>query len=227
MKYSETLRLESDERINPELLIEVGNVLEQQGINSYVGDLDSYIFAECRKLLVQHGASHVLSVERVMEAVLPKVGPTHVPLLVKALSDQLKTLMPSQEILIVDRYFFAVGASERQDYVNSIREIFIPVVNDVTAITFITGHKSNLVTYESVKQILLKLNPTIAISCQETDDFHDRYWIVDRARGMFVGTSLNGIGKKYALTDYLKEADVADIVKELKHLKLVSAAELE
>lgn len=35
------------------------------------------------------------------------------------------------------------------------------------------------------------------------------------------GTSLNGLGKKYAIVDYLKEEDVIEIVKEFERNKLI------
>jgi hypothetical protein len=226
MKYSDTLRIESDEPIDPKLLIEISNALEQQGIKSYLVDLDSYVFAECKKLLAQYDASYILSVERLEEAVLPKVEPIHASLLVRTLSDQLTALTPLREILIIDRYFFPASASKRPDYLSLVKDVFTPVINNITAITFITGSNCDIVIFENVKQMLFELNPKVVVSRQETEDFHDRFWIVDRARGMFVGTSLNGIGKKYALTDYLKEEDVATIVRELQQLSLISTSEL-
>jgi hypothetical protein len=41
---------------------------------------------------------------------------------------------------------------------------------------------------------LLTANPCAS------SEFHDRFWIADGARGLFVG---NGLGKRYALADYL------------------------
>jgi len=51
------------------------------------------------------------------------------------------------------------------------------------------------------------------ISTKYSDVFHDRFWIADEVRGVFVGTSLNGIGRRYAIIDYLQQRDVVDIVQ--------------
>jgi hypothetical protein len=48
-----------------------------------------------------------------------------------------------------------------------------------------------------------------------SNTFHDRFWIADWQRGLFIGTSLNGIGLRYALADYMHENDVRDIVAAL------------
>lgn len=46
-------------------------------------------------------------------------------------------------------------------------------------------------------------------------NFHDRFWIADRERGLIIGSSLNKIGSKIFLIDRLSEADVAAIVAEI------------
>ena len=51
--------------------------------------------------------------------------------------------------------------------------------------------------------------------------FHDRFWIFHSEKltdccGLFVGTSINGLAKKYALIEYLSEKDCIDIICEIK-----------
>jgi hypothetical protein len=70
-------------------------------------------------------------------------------------------------------------------------------------------------------QVLIDLSPKIDATLKMTDDFHDRFWIADKAKGLFVGTSLNGIGKKYALVDVMRDEDTATIVKELRRVNLL------
>ena len=55
MKYQEALALESDRPIEIELLIELGNLLQQQGIEVYCFDIDSSCFEKCQELLVEKG----------------------------------------------------------------------------------------------------------------------------------------------------------------------------
>jgi hypothetical protein len=49
-----------------------------------------------------------------------------------------------------------------------------------------------------------------------SEKFHDRFWLADGARGLVVGTSLNGLGKRYALVDFMQPSDVRDVVQALK-----------
>ena len=54
-----------------------------------------------------------------------------------------------------------------------------------------------------------------------TNDFHDRFCIADEVKALFIGTSLNGIGRKYALADFMEDEDTATIVKELRRASLI------
>lgn len=53
-----------------------------------------------------------------------------------------------------------------------------------------------------------------------SNDFHDRFWIADHARGIVVGTSLNQIGSKIFLVDELSKRDINAILDEPKALAL-------
>ena len=57
----------------------------------------------------------------------------------------------------------------------------------------------------------------IKMTVEKCNEFHDRFWVgIDNRKGVVLGTSLNGIGKKIALVDILKESDVDAIIDELK-----------
>ena len=66
--------------------------------------------------------------------------------------------------------------------------------------------------------LIQKINTSIKVSQKYTDDFHDRFWIIDDKKGLFIGTSLNGIGKRYSLIDYLQDSDVANITLRYKQI---------
>ena len=42
-------------------------------------------------------------------------------------------------------------------------------------------------------------------------EINDRFWIGDQTRGIVIGTSLTGLGNRYALMDYISDQDSADI----------------
>ncbi|MBZ5763059.1 hypothetical protein LAV84_26320 [Rhizobium sp. VS19-DR104.2] len=59
----------------------------------------------------------------------------------------------------------------------------------------------------------------IQIKDSISDEFHDRYWLdIDSAKGIVVGTSLNGIGKKISMIDYATSADSMEILRLAAHL---------
>lgn len=217
--YQETLTLKSDKPIEAELLKELGNRLQQRGIEVYILDVDTYCLEMCHKLIMEKGLRYILSLERLQEAVLPKIG--SIDLLIKVLSNYLQALSPSKDLTIVDRYFFSVKPPDRAEYLGTFREIFGLVIPKVAMVRFITKPKHDRALYKDIKSVLIDLNPEINVVHKMTNDFHDRYWIVDEVKGLFIGTSLNGIGSKYALVDFMKDEDTATIVKELRRASLI------
>lgn len=63
------------------------------------------------------------------------------------------------------------------------------------------------------KNNILKEFPNIEIIY--TKKIHDRFWICNRKTGFYVGTSLNGIGRKLTLINLLKKSEVTTIVSYL------------
>ena len=222
MMYRETLTLKSDKPIEAELLKELGNRLQQRGIEVYLLDVDTYCLEMCQKLIMEKGLRYILSLERLQEAVLPKIGSIEErDLLIKVLSNYLQALSPSKDLTIVDRYFFPANLSDRAGYLGTFREIFGLVIPKVAMVRFITKPDHDRALYKDIKSVLIDLNPEINVVHKMTNDFHDRYWIADEVKGLFIGTSLNGIGRKYALVDFMEDEDTATIVKELRRASLI------
>ena len=222
MIYQETLTLKSDKPIEAELLKELGNRLQQRGIEIYILDVDTYCLEMCHKLIIEKGARYILSLERFQEAVLPKIGGIEErDLLIKVLSNYLQALSPSKDLTIVDPYFFPANLPDRAGYLGTFREIFGLVIPKLAMVRFITKPDHDRALYKDIKSVLIDLNPGINVVHKTTKDFHDRYWIADEVKGLFIGTSLNGIGKKYALVDFMEDEDTATIVKELKQASLI------
>ena len=217
--YEEKLTLKSDKPIEARLLKELGNRLQQRGIEVYIPDVDTDCLEMCRKLIMEKGPRYILSLERFQEAVLPKTS--SIDLLIKVLSNYLQVLSPSKDLTIVDRFFFSVETSYRAEYLSTFREIFGLVIPKVAMVRFITKPAYDRALYEDIKSVLIELNPKINVVHKTTEDFHDRYWIADEVRGLVIGTSLNGIGKRYALVDFMKDEDTATIVEELRQASLI------
>lgn len=217
--YQETLTLKSDKPIEAELLKELGNRLQQRGIEVYIPDVDTYCLEMCHKLIMEKGPRYILSLERFQEAVLPKTG--SIDLLIKVLSNYLQALSPSKDLTIVDPYFFPANLPDRAEYLGTFKEIFGLVIPKVAMVRFITKPDHDRALYKDIKSVLIDLNPEINVVHKMTNDFHDRFWIADEVKGLFIGTSLNGIGRKYALADFMEGEDTATIVKELRRASLI------
>lgn len=221
MKYRETLTLKSEKPIEAEFLKELGNRLQQLGIEVYILDIDTYCWEMCHTLIMEKGPRYILSLERLEEGILPQTRKEEQDLLVKVLSNYLHDLSPSKDLTIVDQYFFSVKPADRAGYLGTFREIFGLVIPKIAVVRFITKPEHDREVYNDIKSVLIDLNPKIIVVHKMTNDFHDRYWIADEVRGLFIGTSLNGIGRKYALVDFMKDEDTAIIMKELRRASLI------
>lgn len=188
-------------------------------------NLGSYAIEDCKELIRQRGVSSVLSTVHLQEYIIPKTSnESEKYLIVQMLRELLLTLSPIDNLTIVDGYIFPKSAgrdTDIQSYLKMFEDIFSPVIGSVQEVKFITKPRYNLELFEAVRHLLVRLNPDLRVLCRTTDEFHDRFWIVDQARGLFVGTSLNGIGKSYALVDKIRESDVKELVEILAAMRLL------
>jgi hypothetical protein len=200
------LMTQFDERLRKELELEFRNV-----------DL----IDECKELIRNEGVSWIMSLKRLQAALLTKsVDIQEKDILVEMLRDMLMKLSPSKNLIIVDNYFFP-SKTDKNEYLQMFKDIFLPSIGKVASFNFITKPNFDQNLFQDCKRLLLTLNPNLNVDCKTTDDFHDRFWIVDQTKGLFVGTSLNGVGKRYALVDFIRDEDTKEIVNTLEQLKLV------
>jgi len=222
MMYRETLTLRSDKPIEAELLKELGERLQQRGIEVGILDVDTHCLEMCHKLIMEKGSRYILSLVRLQEAVLPKTGSIEEQdLLVKVLSSHLQDLSPSKDLIIVDPYFFPANLRDRARYLRTFREIFGSVIPKVATVRFITKPDHDRALYKDIRSVLVDLNPEINVFHRVTEDFHDRFWIADEVKGLSIGTSFDGIGRKYALADFMKDEDTATMVEALRRASLI------
>lgn len=222
MKYQELILLKSDKWIHPALLKELGNFLEKRDIDACLFDIEAHYREECKQLILEKGSSYLFSIERFQEAVLPKVEVKDKYLLVEILCNKLKALSPSDSLIIVDSYLFPTNLHDEKDFLQIFGDILESIIHDINRISFVTKPRYNQALLDEVKRLLVGLNPQVSIAHTTTNDFHDRFWIVDESKGLFVGTSLNGIGIRYALIDNIRDEDTKMIVEELKKLRVIA-----
>jgi hypothetical protein len=223
--YREVFALISNTSIEVELMFEVERVIREcigdRDIEVCNSKLENLALHECRKIVVEKGPSYLYGLyrNRVTEDVLMKKEDTSMPLLIAILREKIEALQPSDSLIVVDGYIFPGSVSE--DYPQICQEVFSTIVRQVGEIRFVTKRGYNISLYSEIRNLLTDLNPEVSIEIRTTEDFHDRFWIVDRSRGIFVGTSLNGIGNKYALIDNLRDVDTRQIIELLEGYDLI------
>lgn len=223
--------LAPDDQVDPDQWFKATKVLmaadrvlrESCNLELRIVNLGTYAIEDCKELIRQQGVSSVLSTVHLQEFLIPRTSnESEKYLIVQILRELLLTLSPTDNLIIVDGYIFPKSAGQDTDnesYLQMFEDIFAPVIGSVQEVKFITKPQYNSELFEAIRQLLMQLNPDLRVLCKTTDEFHDRFWIVDQARGLFVGTSLNGIGKRYALVDRISENDIKDLMDVLAAMR--------
>jgi hypothetical protein len=171
----------------------------------------SLIEAELRQLLIEKGVSYLWRLTRLTEAVLPPGAATR-PALLSLVRSMLEQLSPTRSLTIVDPYLLGDGSEQPADLLDIIGD----TPARIAALRLITRPLRESTALDALRCALIVSAPECRVEHSASTRYHDRFWIVDEARGLFVGTSLNGIGKRYSLADYLDVTDVAEIVADLR-----------
>ncbi|MEM5547040.1 hypothetical protein [Pseudoalteromonas fuliginea] len=123
-------------------------------------------------------------------------------------------LMPIEKLIIVDPYFYPKKFEVDEVSAKFIR-LLAPVFDNLKSLVVVSNsnNKSSQAEYNNK---LLEVNPDLVVTNYISNDFHDRFWVnPENVKGIVVGTSINGIGKKISLVDTLSTADVEQILSEL------------
>jgi hypothetical protein len=178
--------------------------------------VDKRIFAlqEARHLLLEKGITAILTSQQLNEEVLPDNTPRNAVL--DTLKYKIEQCRPSQSVLLIDPYLFP--SLPDSDYITDFLQIFKNSLERCSRLEIATKPDRNTSLENQVLSQVLQINPSIVVSQKYTNSFHDRFWIADEARGVFVGTSLNGVGKRYAVVDWLQENDAIEIVQRYRRL---------
>ena len=192
-----------------DLVLAVARLLEASGYSLNVEQEDWWVYGKIRAAIREKGISHFTSTVNLMEAVLADNTPKDQ--YTDLLRYMVRNIQASQTLLIIDPYLFPVKAAS--DYVPYQEKIFATAIGNINRLDVITSKKQHSKKVErDFLAMVLRVKPGLPVTVRYSNAFHDRFWIADQARGVFCGTSLNGIGIHYSLADYLKDGDVQDIV---------------
>ncbi|MFT8550368.1 MAG: hypothetical protein ABF739_04665 [Acetobacter okinawensis] len=123
----------------------------------------------------------------------------------------------SSDLLVIDPYFFA-SKNPDNDYDLFLR-CLSPVPQELKKITIIHNGKIEENALDIFKSKITSIKPDVEVIDRTCSIIHDRFWInTINKKGIVVGTSLNGIGKKVSIVDNLSHSDVNSILEELDQI---------
>jgi len=209
--------LDFPQNIDP---IQVFASLSKIGINTSVPNQEALDVLEYQRIIKEYGLTKIFSINTLCEEVLPHN--ISVPLLIQLIKDRIDNLSPSNELLIIDNYIFP--KKHTPNYTNDLLTILKNIAVTIKKLTFITLPNYDLPTFQDVQNKIKAINSHLCIEIKSTSIFHDRFWIADQERGIFIGTSINGLGNKYAIFDYISPEDILNIIKILKSERILSSS---
>jgi len=123
-------------------------------------------------------------------------------------------LKPINHLLITDPYFYP-KLIDVDTIATKFIQLIDPIINEIDKITVVSNGKNKSSINRYIKN-LKKANPKIQLENYITQDFHDRFWLNPTVKkGIVVGTSINGIGKKISLVDTLNAVDTSQVIEEV------------
>ena len=177
-----------------------------------------YSLEEIQARLGEKGPSAFLDLTWAQEDISPKESPLTAE---QRMAQRLRTLAPSAELIITDPYLFTRSRrKDSEDYATSLGNMLAPTLSEGLRITAIVDPSQNDPRVQSAVAAALRSRAKdLTITVIESGDFHDRFWIADRTRGLVIGTSLNKIGRRIFFVDELSEADVAAVLDEVDQVR--------
>lgn len=173
-----------------------------------------YSIEKIQEQLVDRGPSSFLNIVWLQEDVSPKEPPKSAE---QRMAARLQKLAPAKELVITDPYLFTGSRKhDSEEYAASVVRMIAPALTGGLSITAIVSPSQN---NESVRAAVLDQlharGQDLVINVVEADDFHDRFWIADRDRGLIIGTSMNKIGGRIFFVDELSRSDVTAVLAEV------------
>ncbi|MBB1269124.1 hypothetical protein [Shewanella sp. SR44-3] len=127
------------------------------------------------------------------------------------------TLKPIKTLIIIDPYFYP-KISDIDEISKKFIGLISPIINDLKKIIVISNG-NNKFSIDGYISKLHEVNQNLEVNNHFSNDFHDRFWLnAVENKGIVVGTSVNGIGKKISLVDSLASSDVEQVLKELSSI---------
>jgi hypothetical protein len=119
-----------------------------------------------------------------------------------------------EQLIITDAHIFPKGANS--EYKKFLKNILSRYGSKLQEIHFLVQNGYNQALYQSIKGDLERNFTHLQIFISERDDIHDRYWLSSHSKkGVYIGGSLNGIGRKMMSFGAMPDADAEKLLKTL------------
>jgi hypothetical protein len=187
---------------------DLARLVEPLGLKGSITTRYALAESEIRRLVLERGISYLWRRVKLQEDILPRTA--DLPALLAVLENMLRRIAPTEELIVVDRYLLPKACP---DCLDNLTFLISPILNGVSRVVLVTRKEYDEALLNDLRAAFKKRR--CEVLHRISDNFHDRFWIADHARGLFVGTSPNGLGKRYALADYMAEDDVRTIVEAL------------
>jgi len=195
-------------------IMKLGEIVEEMGYDLALIDAETLILLGAQKLIKEKGITSILSTQILMEDVLRDATPRNT--ILDILKYKLYQLAPNDNLLVIDPYLFPPNPDT--DYENYFFDVFRDAIARCDELSIVTLPKHNVMLETQIINKIRLLKAGLRITSKYSDAFHDRFWIADESKGVFIGTSLNGIGRRYSMIDFLNEQDTIDIVTRYKSI---------
>ncbi len=204
-----------------QFVVDVGNGLLVDFKRSKIFRIEHPIFDlrnEFMDYIVKHGLTTYIEIGPINEELTTPGMPMNT--VVSILIQFLSSIGIDNELIIIDPYFFPNNAD--QNYLQDIIQILSPFLSKLTDLRIITHPSFNHSAKHLIENGLHQRQASLRIHHTQAAEIHDRFWISNnRQKGILTGTSLNGLGRKYAIIDHLKNEDVTEIINEFSQRNLI------
>jgi hypothetical protein len=198
-------------------LLEISEQLKNFGVDVSITSEELLGITHAKKMIDRYGISALITMQALNEDVIKEN--TSTDSIISIYHSVFKKVADKSEkrIIVVDPYFFPEEHdSDYHDLIMSVISYF-DSIGDICVVTH-PGYNRNLA--QIIKNDVDRQFST-CLNIKTTKKFHDRFWIFDKDRGIFSGSSLNSIGKKIALIDKLRKNDCIEIYELLLAKNLI------
>lgn len=173
----------------------------------------AYIQDIIKECIIEKGMSSLFNYHITCDAVThPGIDVNQIEEIIIGFTSKLNGV---KELIIIDPFIY----TEDEKCISLFMKMVSSLSQELKTIT-IFSNKNVSLKKDPIHAALLEKLPHVSVKNVVTDFFHDRFWLdPSNQKGIVIGTSLNGIGKKLALIDNINRNDVITIASQANEIE--------